>query len=100
MRSPRGTGCLEYALDRREFAKSLSMYHAVNIATAMLEGWLGARLDVNEYNLLHHAARMNDPELVQLFLSHGARTDIRLTKELAMGDKGLLPLAIALDATR
>ncbi|KAG5542137.1 hypothetical protein RHGRI_021860 [Rhododendron griersonianum] len=100
MRSPRGTGCLEYPLYRLEFAKSLSLLHAVNIATAMLEGRLGARIDVNEYNLLHHAARMNDPELVQLFLSHGARTDIRLTKELAMGDKGLLPLAIALDATR
>lgn len=100
MRSPRGTGCLEHPLYRLEFAKSLSMYHAVNIATAMLEGRLGARIDVNEYNLLHHAVWMDDPELVQLFLSHGARTDIRLTKELVMGDKGMLPLAIALDSIR
>ncbi|KAG5542131.1 hypothetical protein RHGRI_021856 [Rhododendron griersonianum] len=100
MRSPRGTGCLVHPLYRLEFAKNLSMYHAVNIATAMLEGRLGARIDVNEYNLLHHAVWMNDPELVQLFLSHGARTDIRLTKELVMGDNGLLPLAIALDSIR
>lgn len=74
LKSPRGR-----QLDKLEFTRSIAMFHAVNIATAMLEGKLGVRIDVNEYNLLHHAARMGYPKLVKLFLSHGARTDIRST---------------------
>ncbi|KAG5555483.1 hypothetical protein RHGRI_006211 [Rhododendron griersonianum] len=47
---------------------------------------------------LHYAAKSLSAELVQLFLSHGARTDIKLHDTRGMrGHHGLLPLEIALD---
>lgn len=50
---------------------------------------------------LHYAAKSLSAELVQLFLSHGARTDIKLHDTRGMrGHHGLLPLEIALDVAR
>lgn len=85
--------------------------NAVNCATAFLEGkWeLGSPMGVNSpfgcfeevAFPLHYAAKSLSAELVQLFLSHGARTDIKLHDTRGMrGHHGLLPLEIALDVAR
>lgn len=70
---------------RLDILKRLSCSHAMNCATALLEGEAGlpAPVDLNVVlpetgtYPLHEAASQLNFELVDLFLRHGARTDVR-----------------------
>ncbi|KAF7148201.1 hypothetical protein RHSIM_Rhsim03G0008000 [Rhododendron simsii] len=90
--------------------EEICTYDAVNCAAAFLEGeWeLGLPMGVispvagsGEAFPLHYAAKRLPPRVVELLLSHGARTDIKLYDPLnRRGHDGLLPLEIALDVAR
>ncbi|KAH7841070.1 hypothetical protein Vadar_025147 [Vaccinium darrowii] len=85
-------GFVRYSLP--SFMDRLCCLSAMKCATALLEGKLGITADVNGHFMLHHAVSFRSPELVQLFLRHGARPDVRLVSSDT--DNGLLPLQIAL----
>uniref|UniRef100_A0A5B6YS69 Uncharacterized protein n=1 Tax=Davidia involucrata TaxID=16924 RepID=A0A5B6YS69_DAVIN len=76
---------------------------AVDCATALLEGETGFIVDLNLPNIsgacpLHLAAEKLSYDMIDLFLRHGARTDIRTIDGVLKGD--LLPLNIALEKLR
>ncbi|KAI8532463.1 hypothetical protein RHMOL_Rhmol11G0216200 [Rhododendron molle] len=83
-------------------------HDAVNCATSLLEGEILGQVNVNtplpgfgKVLLLHYAAKYACPEVIQLFLSRGAQTDIKFYDPLNLwGVNGLLPLEIALDVPR
>ncbi|XP_058210268.1 uncharacterized protein LOC131322805 [Rhododendron vialii] len=93
-----------------EILESICLYDAVNCAASLLRRKLNSdpALVLNRpmpgagpFSPLHYAADFACPRVVELFLSHGARTDIRLHDPLhARGRNGLLPLEIALDVAR
>ncbi|OMO85366.1 hypothetical protein CCACVL1_10234 [Corchorus capsularis] len=63
------------------FVTDICEYGAVNCATALLQGETGKQLDLNAFypfedmTMLHEAC--HSPQLVELFLRYGARTDIK-----------------------
>ncbi|OMO92933.1 hypothetical protein COLO4_17209 [Corchorus olitorius] len=63
------------------FVRQICLYEAVNCAAAVLEGETEKQLDLNAFypykdmTMLHEAC--HSPELVELFLCYGARTDIK-----------------------
>lgn len=94
-----------------EMLEGICEHDAVNCATSLLEGVLGLEMDGVDVNMpipglgevfpLHYAAKHACPEVLQLFLSRGAQTDIELYDPLnKWGYDGLLPLEIALDVVR
>ncbi|KAI8552597.1 hypothetical protein RHMOL_Rhmol06G0279100 [Rhododendron molle] len=73
---------------RDHLLESLCMNDAVKCATALLEGKLGGiTLDLDGDHLLHRAARFCSSDLVQLFLLHKARSDLRNGLRLRPLDK-------------
>ncbi|KAK9284052.1 hypothetical protein L1049_012312 [Liquidambar formosana] len=89
----------------RDLLERICMNHAVNCATSLLQGELPVSVDAEELNArlpigwhpIHVAARSLRPSFIDLFIRHGARTDIRLNDPGYKGDNGLLPLNIALN---
>ncbi|KAE9456045.1 hypothetical protein C3L33_12034, partial [Rhododendron williamsianum] len=88
---------------RREIWRNICMAGALNCATSMLEGELGAGGGVNMpisggFFRLHYAAMYESPGIVKLLISRGAQTDVRVyNPENPLDHHGLLPLGIALE---
>ncbi|XP_058207626.1 uncharacterized protein LOC131320790 isoform X2 [Rhododendron vialii] len=77
-----------YSYCRTTLLQSLCLFSALKCATALVDGKLGVRVDVNRDQLLHHyAARFSSPELVKLFLRYGARTDVRYARKVWWGQR-------------
>ncbi|KAH7839287.1 hypothetical protein Vadar_002256 [Vaccinium darrowii] len=93
-----------YCYCRTTVLQQMCIHRAVKCATALLDGKLGIKVDVNRDKLLHLAAFFMSPQLVKLFLRYGARTDVQFTSkkpwDLMRRLNGMLPLNIALDAAR
>ncbi|KAH7859925.1 hypothetical protein Vadar_007156 [Vaccinium darrowii] len=93
-----------YCYCRTTVLQQMCIHGAVKCATALLDGKLGIKVDVNRDKLLHLAAFFMSPQLVKLFLRYGARTDVRFANkkpwDLMRRLNGMLPLNIALDAAR
>ncbi|KAH7847877.1 hypothetical protein Vadar_031240 [Vaccinium darrowii] len=77
---------------------SVCCFRAMKCANALLEEKLGITPDVNGHFMMHHVAKFLSPELVLLFLRHGARPDVRYYSRVM--NNGLLPLHIALEKVR
>ncbi|KAH7859561.1 hypothetical protein Vadar_002600 [Vaccinium darrowii] len=93
-----------YRYCRATVLRYMCIHSAVKCATALLDGKLGIKVDINRDMLLHQAAFFMSPQLVKLFLHYGAQTDVRFMSKKPWDSmrrlNGMLPLNIALDAAR
>ncbi|KAK8515798.1 hypothetical protein V6N12_075819 [Hibiscus sabdariffa] len=67
----------------------ITLESAVKCATALLQGETGLKLDINantDIGCTPLHLSLDSPELIDLFLRHGARTDIRYEGQLPLND--------------
>ncbi|KAH7858455.1 hypothetical protein Vadar_024060 [Vaccinium darrowii] len=74
----------------------------VLLIKGVLDGYM---INVNDplyarVHLLHLAARNSSPRLVELFLRHEARTDVKFSYRYRKEDNGKIPLTLALEGVR
>ncbi|KAK9287107.1 hypothetical protein L1049_015518 [Liquidambar formosana] len=89
-------------ISRSEILGKICVFNSVKCATAFLESETGLDYPVDRAGRypLHIAATNLYSDLVDLFLRHGARTDIPLCDRGGKDFRGLLPLDIALKRSR
>uniref|UniRef100_A0A5B7AIJ6 Uncharacterized protein n=1 Tax=Davidia involucrata TaxID=16924 RepID=A0A5B7AIJ6_DAVIN len=93
-----------FELHPPELSNKICRFLAVNCAAALINGETGQTLDLNVscslgFFPLHHAANSFSPGLTELFLFHGARTDLRSKHRIPeYNDK--IPLNTALEFLR